>query len=541
MTAPMSKALARILTDATAPHRRTRRLALICGIAVALGTIGLLALSGWFLTAAAVAGAAGPMAARAFNYLLPSAMIRLLAIIRTAARYGEKLLSHRAALSTLAGVRTSLFRKAAAGEAARTVRLSGGEAAALLVQDIDGLEDRLIRGPAMAGAISGAVLAVLLSALAGLVPAILLAALLAATAFASRRLADRLLPVRAHAAQQALADLKSSFAEYAACTAEIAVYGAQDRISGELEALAARHDRATQRQARTESAIAALTVAAAGFGTALVLACAGIGATGGGIALTAMAALAAAASAETLGGLVRAQIRAPAVDAAAARLSAIAAIEEAPMGRPLTGNHIRIVANAETAELTPGMRLAITGRSGSGKSRLLGTLTGLRADAPQQMAVDGRDVATLPLPALRPLFALMPQDSGLIAGSIADNLRLARPGVTEADMRAALDTACLLADIDALPDGLHTWIGDNGARLSGGQRKRLSLARALLADRPWLLLDEPSEGLDAATEAGLARRLGQWLERTGQGLLLTTHRPAMLALAQRRLRLDHAG
>jgi ATP-binding cassette subfamily C protein CydC len=104
-------------------------------------------------------------------------------------------------------------------------------------------------------------------------------------------------------------------------------------------------------------------------------------------------------------------------------------------------------------------------------------------------------------------------------------------------MAEALSLACVDDAVAALPGGLDCWLGDDGARLSGGQRKRLSLARALLAGRPWLLLDEPSEGLDAPTEARLAANLDTWLERTGTGLILVSHRSAMLGLVSRRLRL----
>ena len=96
-------------------------------------------------------------------------------------------------------------------------------------------------------------------------------------------------------------------------------------------------------------------------------------------------------------------------------------------------------------------------------------------------------------------------------------------------MQAALTVACLDARVADMPLGLDTWLGESGGILSGGERKRLSLARALLAERPWLVLDEPTEGLDAATEAELIGRLCAWLDATGTGLLLASHRPAPLA------------
>jgi len=182
--------------------------------------------------------------------------------------------------------------------------------------------------------------------------------------------------------------------------------------------------------------------------------------------------------------------------------------------------------------LPPGGRVLVAGPSGSGKSRLLGTLIGLRGDAPETLLVDGVDVRALGLNRLRRQFALAPQDAGLIAGTVADNLRLARPRVTEAAMWQALDLACMAETVRAMPGGLDEWLGGDGARLSGGQRKRLALARAVLAGRPWLLLDEPTEGLDAATEAMVIDRLEHWLASTGTGLVLVSHRPAPQRLAR---------
>lgn len=512
-----------------APWTDTRRLAIASGIAVAVATVGLLALSGWFITAAAIAGAAGPISARAFNYLIPSAMIRLLAIVRTAARYFERLLSHRASLSTLAAFRGVMFRKAATAEAQGTLRLSGGDAATLLVQDIDQLEDHLVRMPALAGAIAGGMLTIALAAMAGPWPPVLVAAVLATAAVTCRRLARQWLPRRADDVATAVHELKVAVTEYAASAAEIAVYGLTDRVSVQLEFLAGRHDEALRRQARTEAMIGAILPAASGVASAVAIVTAGAGP-----ALAAMAALATAASGEALLGYVRGQIRAPSVQDASRRLAELAAVElpDRPPLR-LADSSIGFVLDGVPERLLPGDRIAILGASGAGKTRLLHTLAGLRADAPQRPTVGGEPAADLGIFRLRQIFALVPQDAMLVAGTVLDNLRLARPGLREDEIWSALHAARLDDDIRALPDGLNQWIGEGGARFSGGQRKRLALARGLLADRPWLLLDEPSEGLDAATETEIVSRLGAWLARTGQGLILVSHRPAMLALAQR--------
>ena len=166
-------------------------------------------------------------------------------------------------------------------------------------------------------------------------------------------------------------------------------------------------------------------------------------------------------------------------------------------------------------------------------------LGGLRVDAPETLLIDGIDARALPLDVLRQISAPAMQEPGLIAGSVADNLRMARPGITESDMWQALDTACASDFVQGLPDGLYQWLGESGARLSGGQQRRIALARALLAKRPWLVLDEPSEGLDAETEARLIDRLDRWLADSKTGLILISHRPMMATLAVQRLQIGN--
>ena len=155
---------------------------------------------------------------------------------------------------------------------------------------------------------------------------------------------------------------------------------------------------------------------------------------------------------------------------------------------------------------------------------------GIRRDERLLLMCGGQE----PGPATRPAFAHAPQDATLIAGTVRANLALAGAH-PEAALWDALADAALEARVRALPLGLDTWIGENGERLSGGERRRLSLARALLRDAPWLLLDEPTEGLDATTEALVVRRLDARLERTGQGLILVSHRAAPRALCDQQL------
>ncbi|WP_284278468.1 ATP-binding cassette domain-containing protein, partial [Sphingobium jiangsuense] len=246
---------------------------------------------------------------------------------------------------------------------------------------------------------------------------------------------------------------------------------------------------------------------------------------------------------ESLGALVRGIMRDAVVGAGLERLRALAAQGEAGPAsmavEGLAGETLELPTPSGPLLLKAGERLAIIGPSGSGKTRLAEGLAGIRPQEGGGIRIDGHALADLPPDQVRAL-ALSPQEGGLLSGTVLDNLRLARPGIPEAEMWEALEAASLAQEVRAMPDGLNQWLGDGGMRLSGGQRKRLSIARALLAGRRWLVLDEPSEGLDAATEARLMRGLDGWLRRTGAGLILITHRPAPLALCERRFDLGAA-
>ncbi len=185
--------------------------------------------------------------------------------------------------------------------------------------------------------------------------------------------------------------------------------------------------------------------------------------------------------------------------------------------------------------VTPGETVALVGPSGSGKSTLLSTALGfVRPDA-GRVTVGGADLAGLDLAEWRRRVAWVPQRPHLYAGTIAENVRLARPDADDAAVRRALRDAGALDFVDALPHGAGTVLGEDGAGLSAGQRQRLALARAFLADRPVLLLDEPTAALDGATEAEVVAAVRRLAE--GRTVLLVVHRPALLAVADQVVRL----
>ncbi|MFB9541539.1 MULTISPECIES: thiol reductant ABC exporter subunit CydD [Streptomyces] len=183
----------------------------------------------------------------------------------------------------------------------------------------------------------------------------------------------------------------------------------------------------------------------------------------------------------------------------------------------------------------PGETVALVGPSGAGKSTLLSVLLGFVRPAEGRVRAGGVDLADADLEQWRSRIAWVPQRPHLYAGTLAENVRLARPDADDNDVRRALRDAGALEFVDALSEGVDTVLGEDGTGLSAGQRQRLALARAFLADRPVLLLDEPTAALDGATEAEVVAAVRRLAD--GRTVLLVVHRPALLGVADRVVRL----
>lgn len=181
---------------------------------------------------------------------------------------------------------------------------------------------------------------------------------------------------------------------------------------------------------------------------------------------------------------------------------------------------------------SPGEIIGLVGPSGLGKTTTLKLLLGLLHPREGQVTVTCAGEEPEPVSAsTRQLFSYIPQGNTLFSGTIADNLRLMRPDASDEDVIRALQTACAWDFVEALPDGIHTELRDNGQRLSEGQKQRLSIARAILADAPVLLLDEATSALDVATER---RVLGNIIRHDPRRtVIVTAHRPSVFAQCTR--------
>ncbi|QHO91887.1 ABC transporter permease [Actinomyces sp. 432] len=190
-----------------------------------------------------------------------------------------------------------------------------------------------------------------------------------------------------------------------------------------------------------------------------------------------------------------------------------------------------VVLRDVNLDVAPGEHLAVAGPSGAGKSTLMALIAGDLLPVAGRVHVAGTASTASTQHAVRAASAVVSQTTWLFTGTIADNLRLADPTATEERMWQALAAANLADEIHALPEGLHTDVGEHGSRLSGGQAQRLSLARAFLADRPLLLLDEPTSQVDLDSEAAIIDAIARL--SAGRTVITVSHRAGALSASER--------
>jgi thiol reductant ABC exporter CydC subunit len=528
------------------PVRARLGLAVLAGVGAAGAAVGLTATSAWLISRASEQP---PVL-----YLMVAIVaVRAFGIGRAALRYAERLASHDAAFRVLAGLRSDAYRRLERLAPAGLAEYRSGDLVARLVADIDSLADvwlRVLLPYAVVGiAGTGAVLLVtFLVPLAGAALAVTLlvtaiGAPLAASAVA-RRAERRIVPARGELAAAALELLHGA--------PEIVMNGALERRMADLGTLDHRL-RGAEAGSANGAGIGALVAGLAGGAAVWLGLVTGVIAVRdgllGGVAL-AVVVLTPIAVHELAAGLAPAAQQLSRLRVASARVADVldrpdpvreparpAACPGAPYGLRIRGLRARYrtggpdILDGVDLELPAGGRALVTGPSGSGKSTLAAVL--LRFLDPsggtvELLGADGAaDLTALSGDDVRRIVGLCAQDVHVFDTTIAENIRLARPGGTEAELRAALRAARLDDWVDSLPAGLDTPVGEHGARLSGGQRQRLGLARAMLADWPVIIFDEPTEHLDEPTAAALTNDL--LAAAAGRTAIFISHRPELMA------------
>lgn len=544
-----ARIVALLWRDARGPFVRG---ALLMVAVLAFG-VALLGLSGWFITAAAAAGLAGLGAA--FNVFLPSGGVRMLALGRTAARYGERLITHDATLRSLARLRVRLLRGVLGLPFARLARLRGAETLNRLLADVDALDGAMLRVvlPMLAGLLVQVASFAMLAWLVGLWVALWVSGSFALAVGLALWASQRKARAPSRRAAMALRAYRQRLTDLLRARDDLAVYGrlgaqraAIEAAEGRLRADLATLDRIDRQTGARLSA--AVSLAAGG-----ALALGGLLASLGGgqeVALVALAFFAALALGETVAPLrrgladlgrmqdaARRVLRLLPGEAAAGRSAGAApvadptapalALEGVRFGHP---GAARPVLDGVSLALAPGEWVALTGASGRGKSTLLSLAGGLEVPAAGRVLLGGVALGDWPEPALRAELGYLPQRATLLGRSLHEMLALGAPGLDRADAETLL-AALGLGPALAARGGLDGALGDGAGGLSGGEQRRVALARALLRRPRVLLLDEPTEGLDGPTAslvlAEIRRRLPQ------AAVLIAAHRPEETGAADR--------
>lgn len=531
-----------------ARHRAAAAATAALLLATMLAGIALLGLSGGFLTAAALTfGVAG-----GFNFFSPSAGIRALTLARIASRYGEKLVGHEATLRIARDLRVWFFGRLLALSPGQLSGLRGGDLLARLAGDVDAVDGLLVRalGPLLALAACSVVLAgvalwldPVLGGWLAIVAAVSAACVSMRVAYGRR--------AEETACAEARADLRASLHELYDGAADLAALDAGERWLARLPPRSqslSQHERRRRQRVVDGTALHALVVAC-GWTALLWLACRAM--AGGRLDAPAAIGLCFAAMAlfEAAAGAAAAWQSLQAAFASMRRIDAVAgqapAIVDPSRPQPLPRQAAlsfegvefgwsgrRRVLDGIDLRIEAGERVAIRGDSGIGKSTL--AALALRALEPQAGAVrwGGVDLRAATQADWHARVAWLPQEAPVFAGTLADNLRLGQRGADDARLWAAL--ACVrLDDWARAAGGLEAWLGESGAGVSGGQARRIALARALLREAPLLVLDEPIEALDEDTADAVMRGLPGWA--VGRSVLLITHARLPPGVAHREL------
>jgi ATP-binding cassette, subfamily C, bacterial CydC len=500
--------------------------------------VGLMATAGYLISRAAERPAV-------LSLTIAIVFVRFFGIARPIARYLERLASHDLALRVLGTARVRVYERVEPLVPAELGSYRRGDLFARLVADVDSLQNLHLRGvgPRLVALVSGAV-AVAVTAAFLPAAAIVLATGLVVGGVVVPAIAGALARRAAELEATARGELTAELVETLTGARELVAYGCEDDRLDRLRERDRRLVGLARRAALADGTGDGLRLLVTGATVAGVLAVAVFAHAAGNLdrVLIAMLALLALASFEAVQPLSLAARELVESIAAGRRLLELTdrrpAIEDPALPLPLPLEPFAVALEGVRARyapgerpvlegfdlrLEPGRRVALVGPSGAGKTTVANLLVRFLDPESGRVTLGGRDVRDYRQEDVRGAVAVAGQDSHLFSTSIRENVRLARPDASDAELEDALRRARILDWVRSLPDGWDTLVGEEGRELSGGQRQRIVVARALLADAPILVLDEPTAHLDVTTAE---RLIDDVLDATpvDSTVLLITHR-----------------
>ncbi|MFP1904841.1 heme ABC transporter ATP-binding protein/permease CydC [Lonsdalea quercina] len=513
-------------------------LGVVLAIVTLLASIGLLTLSGWFLAGSALAGLAGLYT---FNYMLPAAGVRGAAITRTVSRYFERLVSHDATFRVLLHLRVYTFSRILPLSPGGLGRFRQADLLNRLVADVDTLDHLYLRviSPLVSALFVIVVVALGLSwldsTLAMTLATIMLLLLVVMPPVFYRTgqpIGEALTQLRAQYRLQLTAWLQGQ--------AELTIFGSLVAFRHRLDQLENRWLSRQREQATLSALSQSLIILSSGLTVTLILwmAANGVGGDTQPGALIALFVFASLAAFEALGPVANAFQHIGQVAASAVRVDQLmkltpavvfAAEGPAPASQAaLTLDNVSFtypdqplpVLQHISLSLHPGEHIALLGKTGCGKSTLLQLLTRAWDCTEGEISLNGSPLSAWSEENLRNMMSVVPQRVHLFSDTLRENLRLAAPQASDEELAQPLQRVGLAHLLEQ--EGLNAWLGEGGRQLSGGEQRRVGLARALLHPAPLILLDEPTEGLDAETEQRMLQLLREHCK--DKTLLVITHR-----------------
>ncbi|PMO00901.1 cysteine/glutathione ABC transporter ATP-binding protein/permease CydC [Vibrio splendidus] len=513
-------------------------LGMLLAFATLSASIGLLTLSGWFISASAVAGLT--IARETFNYMLPGGGVRGLAMSRTAGRWGERVVSHNATFKLLTDLRIFFFKKLAPLIPGRISNLRDADLLNRLVADVDAMDHVYLRlvSPVTVGVFGIFFLTLFLmwfDSSLGLILGSILLIMLLVWPILFYKLGKR----NGGELTQNKADLRVTTLDWIEGYSELTLFGAEERYRNAILETQQKLMANQFVNANLTGMASAALMLFNGLTLVLMLWLAADGVGGNApdpfIALMAFATM---ASFELLMPIAGAFQHLGQTLSSARRLNEVIlsepevqfAEEKLDINKPLditfsnvTFNYPdseRSVLNAVDLTIPATHKVAIVGQTGSGKSTLIQLLTRYWDPKKGYISIAGIELTQWNESQLRESISVVSQRVDILNGTLRDNLLIARPEATDDHLANILRDVGLEKLLEN--NALDSWLGDGGRQLSGGEKRRIGIARAILHDAPILLLDEPTEGLDKQTEHSIMTLFEKHFE--GKTVIFITHR-----------------